>query len=108
MRVCVCPDMSLLNFVGRRPFPLEDREDTISRLCPIGERLTNLLHDHSAEAFRQINDQFEGFSTVTLSDEVFLGEALDGRPGKGFCSAAMERLLHPSFFKVGQAFTARS
>ena len=94
MRVCVGPDMSWLNFVGRRPFPLEDGEDTISRLCPIGERLTNLLQRGGFPATTSV----EGFSPVTLSDEVFLGETLD----------AMERLVHPSFFKVGQAFTARS
>ena len=50
MRVCVGPDVSWLTFVGRRPFPLEDGEDTISRLCPIGERRTNLSQNHSAEA----------------------------------------------------------
>ena len=85
MRVCVGPDVSWLIFVDRRPFPMEDGEDTISRLlCPAGERLTNLIQNHSAEAFWQVNDQREVFSPVTISDEVFLGEALDGRPGKGF------------------------
>ena len=73
MQLCVGPDMSWLNFVGRRPFPLEeDGEHTISKLCPIGERLTNLVQNYSAEAFQQINDLLEGFSLVTLSDEVYL------------------------------------
>ena len=35
------------------------------------------------------------FSPVPLSDEVLLGEALDGRPGKGFVLPAMEWLVHP-------------
>ena len=74
MRVCVGPDMSWLNFVGRRlSTPDEDGEDTISKLRPIGERLTNLLQNYSAEAFRQINDQLECSSPVTLTDEVYLG-----------------------------------
>ena len=97
-RVCVGPGMSWLNFVGRRPFPVEDGEDTISRVCPIGERLTNLLQNHSAVGFGQVNDQREGFSHVTLSDVVFFGEALDGRPSKGFVvppwSGSLERDLH--------------
>ena len=76
--------MSWLDIVGRRPFPVEDGEDTISRLCCIGERLTNLLQNFSAEAFQQVYDLREGFFPVPLSDEVLLGEALDGRPGKGF------------------------
>jgi len=73
MRVCVGPDASWLNFVGLRPFPLEeDGEDTISKWCPIGAMLTNLLQNYSAEAFQQINDQLEGFSLVRLSDEDYL------------------------------------
>ena len=55
MRVCVGPGIGWLNFAGRRPFPLEDGEDTISRLCTIGDRLTNLLRNHSAEAIRQVS-----------------------------------------------------
>ena len=61
MRVCVGPDVSWLDIVGRRPFPVEDGEDTISRLCCIGERLTNLLQNFSAEAFQQVYDLREGF-----------------------------------------------
>ena len=57
MRVCVGPVMSGLNFVARRPILVEDGEDTISRLCHTGERLTNLLQNHSAEVFRQFNDE---------------------------------------------------
>jgi len=72
MRVCVGLDMIWLDFVSRRPLPLEDGETTVSKLCPIAKRLTNLLQNHSAEAFRQINDQIKGFSPVTLSDEVVL------------------------------------
>ena len=33
-----------------RPFPLQEKRLAIARLCPIGEGLTNLLQNHSAEA----------------------------------------------------------
>ena len=54
MRVCVGLDMIWLDFMSRRPLPLEDGETTISKLCLIAERLSNSLLNHSVEAFRQI------------------------------------------------------
>ena len=53
--------MMLLDFVSWRPMPLEDEETTILQLYTIAVRLTNVVQKHSAEAFRQINDQIEGF-----------------------------------------------
>ena len=58
-RVCVGLDMIWLDFMSRRPLPLEDGETTISKLCPIAESLTNPLHNHSVEAFRLIDDFME-------------------------------------------------
>ena len=101
MRVCVGPDVIWLDFVSPRPLPLEGGETTISKLCPIADRLTNLLQNHCAEAFRQINDQIEGSPPVTLSGEVFLDETLDDRPDKAFFFAVMERLVPPVFLQGG-------
>ena len=58
-RVSVGLDVIWLDLMSRRPLPLEDGETTISRLCLIAERLTNPLHNHSVEAFRQIDDLME-------------------------------------------------
>ena len=84
MRVCVRLDVIWLDFVSRRLLPLEEGEVAISNLCPIAGRLTNLLQNHSAEAFRQVNDQIEGFPLGTLFDEVFSDETLDDGPDKTF------------------------
>ena len=62
MRVYVGLEMMWLDFVSRRPMPLEDEETTIFQLYPTAERLTNVVQKHSAQAFRQINDRIEGFS----------------------------------------------
>ena len=51
--------MIWLDLMSRGPLPLEDGETTISKLCPIAEKLTNPLHNHSVEAFRRIDDFME-------------------------------------------------
>ena len=48
------PDVSQLNFVGRRPFRTVGHHLDV---VPFGERLTKPLQNHSAEAFRQITDR---------------------------------------------------
>ena len=47
MRVCVRLDVIWLDFVSRRLWALKDGEATISNLCPIAKRLTNLTQNHS-------------------------------------------------------------
>ena len=61
MRFYVDLEMIWLDFVSRRPMPLEDEETTILQLYSITERLTNVFQKHSAEAFWQINDGIDGF-----------------------------------------------
>ena len=87
--------MIWLDLTSRRPLPLEDGETTISRLCLIAERLTNPLHNHSVEAFRQIDDLMESvtgascaailaMATRAVSNLDVLGRAASrqhGRPG---------------------------
>ena len=47
MRACVRLDVIWLDFVSRRLWALKDGEATISNLCPIAKRLTNLTQNHS-------------------------------------------------------------
>ena len=54
MRVCGGLDTIWLDFMSRRPLPLEDGETTISKLCLFAERLSNSALNQSVEAFREI------------------------------------------------------
>ena len=84
MRVCVGLDMIWLDFMSRRPLPLEDGETTISKLCFIAERLSSSLLNHSVEAFRQIS--VTGRKTLYLAVDLKCEGDL---PEGAFCAAFM-------------------